>query len=55
MFNRGCSLIRVSIKHITTGTVKTLIQLKNRKDYQSFYAMSEYLYVKAPGNDWDQK
>ena len=53
MFNRGCSLIRVSVKHITSG--KNLIQLKNHKDYQNFYAMSEYLYVKAPGNDWNQK
>ena len=53
MFNRGCGLIRVSIKHITSG--KKFNSTKNHKDYQNFYVMSEYLYVKAPGNDWDQK
>ena len=46
MFNRGCSLIRVSVKHIASG--KILIQPRNHKDYQNFYAMNEYLYVKAP-------
>ena len=54
MFNRGCSLNWISVKHITSGK-KFNSTKKNHKDYQNFYAMSEYLYVKAPGNDWDQK
>ena len=53
MFNTGCSLIRVSVMHITSG--KNVNSTKNHKDYQNFFAMSEYLYVKAPRNNWDQK
>ena len=35
--------------------VKILIQPRNHKDYQNFYAISNYLYVKAPRSNCDQK